>query len=664
MKPQAYLIFHLNLAFSSIAEEARAIVVERCYHPLLRLVESTGIPFGIELTGWTLEQILKIDPSWVEKFGRLLLEGRVELIGSGYAQIIGPLVPYHVNQWNQRLGVQAYERQLAIRPKIALVNEMAFSSSMVDIYGEAGYQGIVMDRDNVRLALGIEDCPISEVPTHALGPAGTTLPVLWADSILFQRLQHYVHGDIRQSDYLNYLRKRIESGEVLLPLYANDAEVIDFRPGRFSAESPTHAAGEWLRLERLLGDLSDADIVRWCSPSQALTEINSLPDRRPSALVSAAQPIPVKKQAKYNVSRWAVTGRNNTWLNTVCHRLAQRIDALPLLQQDPEDWKTLCLFWASDLRTHITEQRWQRSCEHLAEFAGRLGVPIDFGETRQDHSEKVKESESASTEFSIVRDADNILLQIETKASRLALNLRRGLTIHSLAFKSHDFVPIVGTLTHGYFNTIALGADFYSGGVVIELPEKHTRITDLERVEPEITHVDRGLRLRVEIPTRLGKIVKTLTVHAERESVELEYCFPGWSKPHGIIHAGSITLLPEAFSEALDVTCANGGSDRERFAMQVTFDHSAPSASMVSCTTGFGATDGQIDIGDEQRRLRIAWDPGQCAVLPMLIHKESKPFSLTRLFFSLEEIDDTTRPGGAVGSLTLRLTAGGSSGGG
>ena len=103
-----------------------------------------------------------------------------------------------------------------------------------------------MDRDNVRLALGIEDRPVGDAPTHAVGPGGNVLPVLWSDSILFQKMQHFAHGDVRQSDYLDYLHGRIESGERLLPLYMNDAEVFDYRPGRFGSESRLHP--ERLRL--------------------------------------------------------------------------------------------------------------------------------------------------------------------------------------------------------------------------------------------------------------------------------------------------------------------------------------------------------------------------------------------------------------------------------
>ncbi|MDZ7771598.1 MAG: hypothetical protein U5K31_02490 [Balneolaceae bacterium] len=33
----AYLVFHLNMAFSSIPEERREEVIRKCYHPVLDL---------------------------------------------------------------------------------------------------------------------------------------------------------------------------------------------------------------------------------------------------------------------------------------------------------------------------------------------------------------------------------------------------------------------------------------------------------------------------------------------------------------------------------------------------------------------------------------------------------------------------------------------------
>jgi len=656
---QGYLIFHLNLAYSSIEIESRSEVIKKCYWPLLELVESTGIPIGIELSGWTLRELAAIDPAWVRTFRNLLTEGRCELIGSGYGQIIGPLVPYDINHWNQRLGVEEYQRLLAIRPTIALVNEMAYCSSLVEIYQDSGYAGFIMDRDNVRLALGIEDQPISKVPTHAMGNKGEISPVLWSDSILFQKLQHFAHGDITLALYLAYIRQRIENGERLIPIYCNDAEIFDYRPGRFREERPIHTEGEWERLKRALEEIERTIGVRWCSPSVALAATDQTPERRVSSLVSATQPLPVKKQAKYNVSRWAVTGRDNTWINTMCHRLTNHLSGIPVAEQRSADWRSLCELWASDLRTHITERRWRHACNNLGSLAHTLGVALKYGhEEAQPVGTPVQSGEQANIEgFALSRDSENILLSVETKVMRLVLNLRRGLTVHSLSFLSQDFTPVIGTLQHGYFDTIALGADYYSGGVIIEYPEKRRRITDLERVEPEIIEVRDGLQLLVRIPTSFGEIVKTVTAHRRRESISLGYSFPRWQRMRGVIRVGMITLFPEAFTDPITVACVNGGPAAEYFTLDRPCDHSAVSSTLVSCMTGLGATDGTLVIGDRTRRLVIGWDPAQCAVMPMIVHKLAKPNPLTRIIFSLQEIDESARPGGRVGAVVFQVSA-------
>ncbi len=646
MQPLAYAVFHLNLAFSSIEAESRPEIIARCYRPLLQLAAEHEIPIGIELSGWTLEQIAELEPSWVEDFRSLLDAGHCELIGSGYTQVIGPLVPHEVNLWNQRLGIETYERILGRRPGIALVNEMAFSSSMVDLYAAAGYVGFIMDRDNVRLALGMEDQPVMAVPTHAVGPGDAVLPVLWADSILFQKLQYLAHGDIRRDDYLDHLRRRVAAGETLLPLYMNDAEVFDFRPGRFDAESPVHPDGEWDRLRRVFEMVPDEVGADWSLPGGVLARIEEADERVVSPLTSAAYPIPVKKQAKYNIGRWAVSGRNDAWLNTMCHRLASRVG------EDPDERRLLCELWGTDLRTHITAHRWDEVGSRVDGLAARLGVSTGFG----GGSGHDATSEPDGAGFTVTRDEEDLLLSVETESVHLVANLRRGLTISSLAFASHDFVPVAGTLPHGYFGSIKLGADFYTGGVVVELQGEQRRITDLERVEPASSYDGEGrLRLAVEIETPLGAIRKTVTVPAAGEQVHLEYEFPGWERPIGSIRAGTVTLLPDAFGGPLFVAAASGGPNRERFVLEGEVDHAAATSALISSTAGLGATDGVVSVGDGRKSLEISWDPGVTAVLPMVMHRPATPHALTRLFFSLGEVDDTTRPGGPVGSLGLTI---------
>ena len=50
-----------------------------------------------------------------------------------------------------------------------------------------------------------------------------------------------------------------------------------------------------------------------------------------------------------------------------------------------------------------------------------------------------------------------------TKDVSANVNLRRGLTLDRLSFTSHGR-PLAGTLEHGYFDRIFLGADFFFRG--------------------------------------------------------------------------------------------------------------------------------------------------------------------------------------------------------
>lgn len=627
---QAFLLFHLNLAFSSIPEAQRPLVIERCYTPLLDLADHHGIPIGVELTGWTLERINELAPAWVERLVRLLRAGTCELVGSGYCQIIGPLVPVDVNRWNQRLGIETYQAILGCRPSLALVNEMAFSSGLVPIYAEAGYGGIVMDRDNIRLALDLEEQPYEAVPSRAAGPDGSGLPVLWTDSILFQKMQRLAHGEISLTDYLAYFHKRATTAVRPLAAYSNDAEVFDFRPGRFQEESAQDGSSEWERVAGLLAHLRDAESVQWLTPSQALTQSLLAKDGAARVLTSIRQPVPVKKQAKYNIARWAVSGRDDLWLNTRCHRLYRKLTG----RDAPDGWLQLCRLWASDLRTHITEERWQAARAEIEAQVGPDPAPPDAGMVAD------------LAEWAMEPSADGIFLTFATPDVRLVLNRRKGLTVHSLAFRSQGFVPVVGTLPHGYFESIEYGADFYTGGVIVELPGEHRRVTDLAAAVPHYYGVDGDLCIRTRIETPSGPIVKSITVPRCGQRLELGYAFPGWSRPRGIVRVGSTTFLPEAFDGPLTLACHNGGADAEQFALDRDCDHGHPTSSLVSCTTGLGATTGSIRLGSGDRALVLEWDPAATAVLPLLMHHAIPPSHLTRVMFSLAELDDTSRPEG------------------
>lgn len=652
-----FSLFHLNLAYSSIAEEQRNTVIKKCYEPLLDLIEEGRICIGVELSAWSLNQIAELSPDWIERFNHLLNAGKCELVGSGYVQLIGPLVPYEVNVWNQQLGLEEYERILDVRPELVLVNEMAYSSGMVGVYKNVGYKGLVMDSDNVCLALGTSTHD-SVIPCYADGGEGGSLPVLWTDSILFQKFQRFAHGDIRLAEYLDYFRNRVDAATAPLSVYANDVEIFDYRPGRFQEESQLHEEGEWKRIAKLLAAINEQDSVSWLSPSQALKLQCKSQESIPKKLTSARLPIPVKKQAKYNVSRWAISGRNDLWINTLCHRIFQHLKRTGQAD-DSKSRRRLCECWASDLRTHITLERWEETELEIKTWIKELGISSAVDALHSAEPSSFSDFTAlAVAGFQVELDAENILLSIRTDTIHIVLNLRRGMSIHSLAFRQHDFIPLIGTLPHGYFHSIELGADFYSGGSVIELLTEHQRITDLDCVTPTCWLEEGDLHIRGEVQTPKGRIVKELCIAQGEESVSVSTAFPDWQRPYGTVRVGTLTLLPDPFNEPLRIAFEIGGKEAEEFLLVEDVLHQQAASSLVSASSGLGGAGGEIHIGDGARWMNILWDPAECAAFPMLMHQSCSPSALTRISFSLCEVDETYRPGGELPGFRCQLKPG------
>ena len=184
---------------------------------------------------------------WISKFKSLIKKNKVELIGSGYSQIIGPLVPYEVNHWNQKLGIKTYLEILDERPKTALVNEMAYSSGLLDHYINNGYNNIIMEINNSF------DSNIdwkNNRPGKVENQFRKSINVIWADSIAFQKFQRYVSKEESFENYSSYINNY--SSE-FMPLYSSDAEIFDYRPGRFKEESVlSNSISEWSLIEKNL----------------------------------------------------------------------------------------------------------------------------------------------------------------------------------------------------------------------------------------------------------------------------------------------------------------------------------------------------------------------------------------------------------------------------
>ena len=638
---ELYSIFHLNLMYSSIEIEERTKIIEKCYWPLLKLAEANEIPIGIELSGYTLEKIEKIDFEWIKKFKKLLKAEKIELVGSGYAQIIGPLVPAKVNDWNQRLGLEIYENILGIRPQIALVNEMAYSGGIVEHYINNNFDAIIMEWNNPRRYHPEWKNEWRYFPQYAVAVGGSnrTIPLIWADSIAFQKFQRYTQGELDLEEYIEYLKGHYNKDEDrYFPVYANDVEIFDFRPNRYNTEIEIDKQGEWPRIEEFFNQIKQSNSFKLVKPSKVLLGVSEKNAGNKLKLESPEQPIPVKKQEKYNINRWALTGRNDLYINTECFKI---YNAFLRGNPEREDWKELCFLWSSDFRTHITDKRWNKYLKRLDEFKEEWDdrEEVEFKSENQRLSPIKLPYKSKKFWF---YESDKYLF-LETKELKLSLNKYKGLTIDKLLFKNICEEPLIGTLPHGYYDEISLGADFYSGHAIIEKPGEH-KITNLSKVKPEVLSNGSMIIIKSEISDRGVKFKKEYRIYLEESFLEIVSLVKLTHRELAIIHPMNITFIPTSFDKGnLFYASHNGGGEIEEFKIRGdVIEHGRSLSSLISAKQGLGATEGMVIIGDNEKQVCIWHDNNRAAIIPTIYYQlAGNNQYFLRLQYSAQEMDET-----------------------
>jgi hypothetical protein len=653
---KAYSFFHLNLAYSAIEEVRRPEVIEKCYWPLLRLARKFNLPFGIEASAWTLEAINEIDPHWVHELKELVTCGPCEFIGSGYTQIIGPLVPADVNVANLRIGMSRYEALLGLKPQIALVNEQAYSAGLVPLYREAGFRAIIMEWDNPARANPSWQPEWRYYPQYAVGADSQPFPVIWNKSVSFQKVQRFAHGELELDEYLGYIDSHQGDHLRAFPVYGNDVEVFDFRPGRYMTEAPIETDSEWSRLEILYKALLQSSNIELVLPSQVLDLMGEEKAGNHLHLESTEYPLPVKKQEKYNVLRWAVSGRDDLGINTKCWRIYEHLRAS---QETPEsDWKELCYLWSSDFRTHITDQRWHNYSIRLNRMLESCRKSASTTAGRSPRHEREKNFSAEHSKVFI--KPRGRFLDIVGERLQLSFNTHRGLALESFADATVGGTSLVGTLPHGFFDDIKWAADFYSGHLVFE-SAAIPKVTDLSRVTPEIEKQGDILIVRATINTTLGKIKKSWVVNDALGELTLAYDFAWPKAPCGSLRLGFITLNPRAFdySDLVVVTC-NGGRHPESFQLfNANVDHGAPVSFLISAGQALAVSNGACLIGDAKKYINLKVDKSTAAAVAMLKSEPIKGSYFARLYFSVLEQDDTSRPGeGHERRFSLTVSAG------
>jgi len=638
-----FSIFYFNLMFSSLTEKEQTFLVNNIFKKLLNLSEI--FPIGIQLSGFTVEMIKSINLKLFTRFKQQLSQGSCELIGNGYSQMITPLVPSKVNSWNQKLGIQTYEKELNYIPQIATINEMVYSSACVSLLKEHDYRAMLMEWNNPRACHPEWEDEWRYSSQLARAPDGQELPVVWTDSIMFQQFQRYIHGGISEKEYFSFIKKKIkDAGNGFICIYSSDSEIFDFRTNRYPGEAKEYE-GEWDKIIDLYRKLGEDKSIKLVLPSEIINSKSLGYSENSLVLESSEQPIIVKKQEKYSINRWALTGKNDLKLNTICYRIARELEDQQI--EDESYWKELCFLWSSDIRTHINEDRYAKYIIRLSKLMEKLNVedvviPAEFT------SEKAKTLNNKKTFFNKVRNhfvmkSNERFISIESDTLCCTFNKLKGLTIKELYFKDISENWILGTLQHGFFDDIRLAADYFSGHSIIEKLGEH-KITNLNYSEPEFIFDKKSVAAYFGEKNKDIKFINNIIFETLRPSLTLKNCIDIPSRFKGLIKPLNFTFNPLAFDKnSLFYATHNGGNTLEYFPLgSYVINQSELLSSLISAKNGLGCTEGVIIIGDKNFKLQFMNNRTLSALIPSINYRPvNENLFFLRLQYSAQEMDET-----------------------
>ena len=629
------------MCFSSIEENERKDLLKRCYWPLLDLIENLKLPVGIEATGYSLEEINKIDPKFINKLRFLIKKKYCEFIGSGYSQSIGPLIPSKVNEYNLKIGNDIYSKLLNIKPNLALINEQVFSKGILDNYLNNGYKNVIMDWDNCFKSNSSIKDKYFFFPQKILTSNKKKINVVWSSSIFFQKFQRYVHGEIEIDDYLKFIKSKKQKFEDYnICIYASDLEIINFRTERYKTESKI-AQNEWTRLEVLIKKIVETK-HKFIKPSDVLKTKNNKYSSKTIDFDNPAFPCITKKQSKYNVLRWAVTGRNDNKINSICWNIFNHLKKNNI--KNYKYWKELCYLWSSDFRTHITLIRWKKYLKRLNNFTKKINLKTNT-------SFSFKPTDKIFKKIVIKNHKDKIT--ILGKNIELVLNIKKGCSIEKFYDHRVSKKFLFGFVPHGYYEDIGYGVDFYSGHLVIEPLGDH-KITDLAKTNLKINNFKYGVIIDCKFKSRLGTIYKKIIFDNNNSKIGINYKINLKKNINGSIRLNHITLNPKIFNNSLYYKTNNGGKAIERFSVGKTnFDHGESVSHLISANQAIGLTENVVYLGDDSKNICINIDRNFDNQVGMLSFKKIYKKRFFRLYFSVKEHDDTSKLNNAFKAETL-----------
>ncbi len=619
MNKKTYILFHLNINFSSIAENKHKEIIKKCYYPILDIIKDTDVPIAIEATGYTLEIINKIDKNWIKNFKKLIKKNKCTFIGSGYCQIIGPFAPYEINIQNQKIGKEIYKKILGVVPKIALVNEMAFSKSLIQIYKSMKYEAIILDYNNE-----IKEILKNNNYNFVSDDKKNKIQVIWCNSIYFQKFQNYIHNYITFNDYYSFIKKNKISNNYF-SLYASDAEIFNQRNRRFGYENRLNE-DEWNKIKKLIYYIKEKKDLKIIDINNLL--IRDKKNLRDSFTTNAINPVLVKKQDKYNINRWLLSGRNDNFINSICFELYNYNTKLKNKKIIEKNYKKICYFFSSDFRTHTESKKWMKFLRELKQFYKSNVIKKNIKKIITDKTHINKKN----------YEENNHKIEFKLKNYFVSFNKKKGFAIDKLYYNSFDSVGF-GTIYQGNINLFNNDFDFFSGNLKAEFINLKYRFTDL--IENKFIFKKRNGSFEISTLYKNKILNYNKNITLLNNKIVFKQNFETKINSFLILRPLHFTFLSSP-EDKIYIKYKSGGKEYENFLLTNNFDHTNPINNFISSRTSLVCSDRILYVSFNNINYKFDWLDSKSMLMPMLQNQIYKNTRLTRIIFSLCEIDDTS----------------------
>ena len=614
-----FLIFFYNLMFSSMKESERIQVIDQSLSKLLKLVKKKRVKIAISLTGNTIEIIKQIRPHIINELRTLIKLGYIELIGSGYSQIIQPLVPNELNEKNIKYGLELYKKYFEIVPETACCNEGVYSFSGAKILEKFKYKNLIMEWNNFYK----NNMHLDKSQFYYSGKLnGSKINLIWYNTILFQALQRFVKNEINEKSYVQIV-KNFKKKKGYLCLYASDGEIFGYNPKRYKDD--VIKGDPWKKIEKIIDifGLKNFTHVKEISKTKKNSKKLSLTDSK--------NPILVRKQNKYTINRWAITGRNDSKLNAFCYQIFDYLKKNKIKSR--KNYNELLNFWSSDYRTHIEINRWKKVNKQNQFYIKniiRKNKIVSF---------------SSKNIFNIkgYKKKNESIIKFNFKKNYLKLNLNKGSSIDSWLIRNKQTIC---TIPFNKYDDINLGADFFSGNALIE-PSGQRKISDLKKGVNFQKNNKNSFSLITKIKNENYHFHKKYIYFNKGKNIELFTKISLLKRQREKIRLLSLTFDSKIFDKNTLFYSVNlGGKELETFKLGYNnIDHEKNLNLNISSYQGFAATEGRLIIGDKKNKCLINFDQSLNFLMTQILYKNfpDKKDYFFRINFSAQEIDETFR---------------------